>query len=488
MPAWRGATRVREAGAQGPVQAGRLCLGLAWILALCLSVAAAQAEGAALDRVLLRADPASLDSVITDYGLEIVSVTGPPADPVILVELPAGGHLDALARDTRILGAEPTSQVNLPSSPPSLQQAPSGGDWSADLSLQGAGQTACSNTGAVEVWSGYLEQQALARIELLTAHTVSPDCGDAVVAVLDTGVDPEHPVLQGALLPGYDFLLDQGGIPSEWIQPDHSIQAILEETYRVKAQHSIQAILEGGGQVVPLNVPIRPILAPGMDLEAQPESTGLPEYFGHGTMVAGIVHLVAPSARIMPLRVFNAHGEAHLFDVLRAIYYAVDAGADVINMSFSMETASPELQRAVDYARSRGVVSVAAAGNQADRNRVFPAALAPVVGVASTELDDSLSSFSNYGNSLVDLAAPGSGVISIYPGGLYAIGWGTSFSAPFVAGAVALVHRALPEGDSSAFRDRIQALSKGADRLQGLSGKIGSGRLNALGSLAEAVQ
>src|SRR2546426_9667854 len=62
----------------------------------------------------------------------------------------------------------------------------------------------------------------------------------------------------------------------------------------------------------------------------------VPQTFGHGTMVAGIIHLVAPAARIMPLKAFEADGTAHLFDILRAIYYAVDHGAKVINMSFSL--------------------------------------------------------------------------------------------------------------------------------------------------------
>src|SRR3989442_6312229 len=73
-----------------------------------------------------------------------------------------------------------------------------------------------------------------------------------------------------------------------------------------------------------------------------------------GSMVAGIIHLVAPAAQIMPLKAFEADGTAHLFDILRAIYYAVDHGAKVINMSFSTEQRSAEMKRAINYAVSRG--------------------------------------------------------------------------------------------------------------------------------------
>src|SRR3989454_9836306 len=93
----------------------------------------------------------------------------------------------------------------------------------------------------------------------------------------------------------------------------------------------------------------------------------VPRTFGHGTMVAGIIHLVAPTARIMPLIAFEADCTAHLFDILRAIYHAVDHGAQVINMSFSTEQGSAEMKRAINYAASHGVVCVSSAGNNGSR-------------------------------------------------------------------------------------------------------------------------
>src|SRR6266481_4848282 len=161
--------------------------------------------------------------------------------------------------------------------------------------------------------------------------------------------------------------------------------------------------------------------------------------FGHGTMTAGIVHLVAPQAKIMPLKSFNANGTGYDSDILRAIYYAVKNGAKVINMSFDYPSYSPELANAIKYANKNGVVSVASAGNDGRQVAVYPGALPSVIDVASTSNSDIQSVFTNYGAPPVWMAAPGEGVVTTYPWGTYAAGWGTSFSTPFVAGTAALM-------------------------------------------------
>src|SRR5207248_3619645 len=161
--------------------------------------------------------------------------------------------------------------------------------------------------------------------------------------------------------------------------------------------------------------------------------------FGHGTMTAGIVHLVAPNAKIMPLKAFNASGAGYASDVLRAIYYGVNHGAKVISMSFDFTTYSQELATAVNYATMRGVICVASAGNDGQMATVYPAALPNVIDVASTSNNNTPSAFSNYGAPPVWLSAPGEAVMTLYPFNTYAVGWGTSFSAPFVSGTVALM-------------------------------------------------
>jgi subtilisin family serine protease len=227
-----------------------------------------------------------------------------------------------------------------------------------------------------------------------------------LVAVIDTGVDPSHPALAGALITGYDFVHNTVG-GSELV--DLSADQIAD------LSQSNTSILDGG-----------------------------PKSFGHGTMTAGLVHLVAPNAKIMPLKAFTADGGSDLYNILRAIRYAVDHGANVISMSFEITQSSPALQNAIQYALSKNVTIVAASGNDGQQILVYPAAYNSVIGVGSTSNQDGKSSFTNFGTNAVYVAAPGEGVITTFPGGHYAAGWGTSFSAPMVAGEAAIILQARP--------------------------------------------
>src|SRR4029077_6867499 len=162
--------------------------------------------------------------------------------------------------------------------------------------------------------------------------------------------------------------------------------------------------------------------------------------FGHGTMTTGLVHLVAPEAKILPLKAFTSNGSGYLSNIVAALYYAVQHQANIVNMSFDVSTPSAALSQAVSYANQSGVVLVAAAGNENTRAPAYPAAMnGNVMGIASTTDWDARSSFSNYGSADVWIAAPGEYVISTYPGGTYASASGTSFSSPLVAGTAALL-------------------------------------------------
>ncbi len=317
-----------------------------------------------------------------------------------------------------------------------------------------------------QAWHGYINQPAASAIRLAESHATAAT-GAGIVAIIDTGVDPDHPLLQGSLVPGYDFVNDMAGTASEWSDLDHSTVEILD--------HSTVEILDSAVAPVPLNPSTVAILSSASTLDP----ALLPAAFGHGTMVAGIVHLVAPTAQIMPLKAFHADGTSRAYDIVRAIYYAVDHGARVINMSFSATVSSPEIARAINYATDRGVICVASAGNLGQEVVVYPGGFRNVLGVASTNSANPpvRSSFTNFGDALVSLAAPGEGVITTYPGGGYAGTWGTSFSTPLVAGGAALLVQIDPTVNFQKANDQFA-------KAVAMTPGMGKGRLN----LFEAVR
>jgi subtilisin family serine protease len=273
------------------------------------------------------------------------------------------------------------------------------------------------------VWHGYAAQPAAQIIRLRDAQNGFGISGKGIVAVIDTGVDPNHPVLYPVLLQGYDFTRNQPGA-SEWLDVT-GMQGGYTDTNTQNqqpgyVQQSTAAVLDQSTAAV---------------LDGSPYVA-----FGHGTMTSGLVHLVAPKAKILPLKAFSSNGTGYLSNIVAALYYAVQNHANVVNMSFDLGSPSPALNRVVSYANKAGVVLVAAAGNEDTSAAVYPAAMnGSVVGIASTTDWDTRSSFSNYGSTDVWIAAPGEYIISTYPGGTYASESGTSFSSPLVAGTVALM-------------------------------------------------
>lgn len=417
--------------------------------------------GPSPDRFILRTAPlAAVDDLLARHGLE--RLEGDAAHSTYLVQATDArswaeleGEVEA---ESDVVGFEPVQEARVPETGPigRLNQSTSAIlDALADRSLVGF-----YDVGA---WIGYVDQPAARLVRLSDVRAIATGRG-SVVAIIDTGVDPDHPLLAARLVPGYDFVRDVPGPASELLDLDPPAMAFFtvgrtEPATSVAVNQSTSAILD---QTTAMR------LGP----------TSLPAAFGHGTMVAGIVHLVAPEARIMPLKAFRGDGTSNTFDILRAIYYAADHGAKVINMSFGVAGRSDALLRALEYAASRGVICVASAGNDGRENPlVYPAASPSVMAVAATSDADARSWFSNYGEELIHLAAPGEGVITVYPGGGYAAAWGTSFSAPFVTGAAAL----LAEVDPGTDQDRAAGnLSHAAP----LTEALGHGRLDLYQGIA----
>ena len=281
------------------------------------------------------------------------------------------------------------------------------------------------NSWAIGTPGAYTAQWAPQALRLSEAQRLSTGSGMRV-AVLDTGVDRLHPALAGKLLPGFDFV-NFDNDPSE-----------VGNTSNIS--------------------------------------------FGHGTHVAGLVALVAPNAKIMPLRVLDADGVGNAWVLAEAMLYAVDPdgnpatddGAHVLNISLGSTSRTNILDTVAKLAtcdilpvadplddladpgydgdRNRcnafsGAVVVAAAGNDASpKVRQYPAAEGAygLIAVAASNVNSRLASFSNTG-MWIHIAAPGEGITSAVPGGGYGTWSGTSMAAPLTAGTAALVRAANPE-------------------------------------------
>jgi subtilisin family serine protease len=256
--------------------------------------------------------------------------------------------------------------------------------------------------------------------------------GDGVtVAVLDTGIDATHPALKGRVPPGYNAILDN------------------DETNDV---------------------------ADGQD---EDQDGVVDEMSGHGTHVAGIIAEVAPEADLLPITVLNSDGIGDAFYVAAGIYAAIDEGATVLNLSLSSTYDARVVAEATSYAADQGVLVVAAAGND-DREEPaeFPSIYSDVVSVAATGPDDAKADFSNF-HQRVDLSAPGTEIVSAFPGGSYVVWSGTSMAAPFVAGTAALIE---DERGGASLGEIRRALVDGVDPIETtdarLDGKLGAGRLD----------
>ncbi len=389
----------------------------------------------------------------------VVGGLGDPLGQVYLITSPldVSGLLNLLGNPLGIIDAELEQLINLvgglnilPTTIPATVMS------NRTLVPYPAGST-------TNAWDGYVNQPAASIVGVQDTQKTFNVLGTGIVADIDTGVDPTHPALQGVVLQGYDFTRNQpGGSELNDTSPCPFMTCPpppCPNCSPAKVNQSTAAVLDQSTAAV---------------LDGTPYAA-----FGHGTMVMGIIHLVAPTAQLLPLKAFHADGTASLSDILRAIYYGVQNGANVINMSFDITTASAELQKALDYANQKGVICAASAGNDGTAEIVYPAALqTDVMGVASTTDQDARSSFSNFGNTIVWVAAPGEAIVSTYPYNTYAAGWGTSFSAPFVSGGATLLHSLNPAINQSSGALAVAHAVPLAD-----SG-MGHGRLDLCATLA----
>lgn len=279
-------------------------------------------------------------------------------------------------------------------------------------------------------------QWGLSKIGMPSVWGMSAGAPTTVVAVIDTGVDVRHPDLVGNLVPGFSVL---------------------------------------------------------------PGASGPDDDHGHGTHVAGVIAAasnnqigiasVAPRCKIMPVKVLNKEGKGATSDIVAGIIWATNHGAKVINMSLGGTGGSRALLDAINYAKTKDVVLVAAMGNEGANSQEYPAGYPGVIAVGATTEQDSLASFSNYG-SWISVTAPGEGIFSTLPtrpvyvtemegkDNDYDYMDGTSMAAPFAAGVAALIRSQYPTMPASAVKARLE---RSADDLgePGFDPEFGHGRINA---------
>lgn len=292
-------------------------------------------------------------------------------------------------------------------------------------------------------YKGQWTQLSLAQAwDLLSSAGVTTE---VVVAVVDSGVDFSHPDLAGVLMEGFDFAAN----------------------------------------------------------DSTPEDNS-----GHGTKVCGILGAVGDNGIgiagvawdvdlvIMPVKFMDTDIDGKttgtLSDAVKAIYYAVDHGAQVINASWGFYSSSRSLQDAIDYALKKGVIVVCSAGNNAQNNDLndhFPSncPLDNVVAVAAMGADGTLASFSNYGSKNVDVAAPGVGITTTTINGKY-VSWvsGTSFATPFVSAIAAMMLAYAPDMDPVAVRDALVSSASNSPSAAASFAVAGLGCVNAYSALTMA--
>lgn len=338
---------------------------------------------------------------------------------------------------TTLENLQPNTKVELvqPNARFSVENVPNDPSFSRLYAMNNSGQTGGTfdaDIDAAEAWNS-------------TTGT-----GQTVVAVIDTGVDYNHPDLAA------NIWTNPGEIAGNGVDDD------------------------GNGYVDDIH---------GYDFvnnDANPMDDN-----GHGTHVSGTIGAVGNNGigvagvnwhtKIMALKFLDASGSGYLSDAIRALDYAVANGARISNNSWGGGGYEATLGQAIARAGAIGHIFVAAAGNSANNNDVkssYPANYAydNVVAVAATDQNDNLASFSNYGPTTVDIAAPGVSIYSTLPGNSYASYSGTSMATPHVTGALSLYLDANP---TATYKQAINALYQSADSLPSLQNRVaGARRLN----------
>ena len=306
--------------------------------------------------------------------------------------------------------------------------------------------------------SGYRQQRQVFEglFKLTEVHLRTRGQG-AVIAIIDTGVDGSHPFITSHIWQDHR---ENGEVPGDGVDDDHD--GLIDDSQ--------------GWDFVDND--------PNPTEQAADPATTVA---GHGTFIAGLINMLAPDAILMPIRAFSQAGESDEFTVAEAIKYATDHGASIINMSFGSYDDSDVLRDAISYAAQQNVVLIAAMGNEGtDEHPLYPARLNDdVMGIAAIDYAGLKTYFSNYG-TYASVSAPGLQLVSLYPGGAFAVWSGTSFSTPLASAEAALITAATQ--DTRPVAGIIEATAVNIDNLNpDYAGELGSGKINPLNALKSLI-
>lgn len=285
------------------------------------------------------------------------------------------------------------------------------------------------------------------------AHTTGlPNGQGPVIAIIDSGVDFNHPELQS------NILVNKGEIPDNGIDDD------------------------GDG-----------VVDNYWGYNAYDQNGDIMDHSGHGTHVAGTIAAAGNNnagvvginwtASLMPIRIFNDNGSTTAAAIIRGINYASSHGARITTNSWGGGGANEAIREAFQKSECLHMMSAGNSGTNNDVHPHYPSDydLDNNIAVAASDRNDKLASFSCYGKEKVDVAAPGKDILSTVPGGKYAVYSGTSMATPHVTGTVGLLLAMAPTMSNDEIKTRIM---EGGDKIEGLADKIASGaRLNANGAL-----
>ena len=314
------------------------------------------------------------------------------------------------------------------------------------------------------------------------------------------------PVAQAKIPPSSSTDLDEQWVENDSVPPTQSEVLILNDPYLDEQWALSQIQMSELWQITTGNSEILvAVLDTGIDRNHEDlkgkvaveinftDSLTPGDVYGHGTHIAGIIAAsgdngtgivgMAPDSRLINVKIADDKGRCQASAVARGIIWAVNNGANVINISVELEKPSLELESAVNYAWSRGVVIITAAGNEGSQSPVYPAYYENCIAVAAIKQDDNLAPLSNHGD-WVDMAAPGFNIYSTLPDNSYGYKSGTSFAAAYVSGIAALLFDAVIDTNGNGrLNDEVRAAIEAGCQEIGIRG-VGRGRIDAAKTLA----